>query len=116
MNATAVHIKDSNGLLSLWLSVGIFFFVNFDAVGGNFLLAITSHVPSETQRHAPNKKYYYLFCLEPFCEETFLHLFAKEILPYSIILKFFAGFQVLNTNNRDISKHFHLEKWWHVIL
>lgn len=66
-----------------------FFFVNFDAVGRNFLPAITSHFPSETQRHAPNDKYYYLFCLQPFCEETILNLFAKEILPHSIILEFF---------------------------
>lgn len=56
LNSTAIHIKNTNGVVSLWLSVGIFFFANFDAVGGNVLPANTSHVLSGTQRCAPNNR------------------------------------------------------------
>lgn len=56
LNSTAVHIKDTDGIVSLWLSVGFFFLANFDAVGGNVLPANTSHVLSGTQRCAQNNK------------------------------------------------------------
>lgn len=108
LNTIAVRIKDSNGLVSLWLSVDIFYFINFDAVGRNFLLSNTSHVLSETQRQA-TKSIIASFVSSISSRKPFLYYFAKEILPPSAIVKSLHVFNSL-TLTAGISQSIFIQK------
>lgn len=69
----------------------IFFFVNFDSLGGNFLLANTSHVLSKTQRHKDihqTTKNITSFVPSISAKKPFyIFFFTEKILPPSVIMK-----------------------------